>query len=97
MSTQVWKYPLQARTIQEIEMPWGAKVLKLAVFEGTPCLWAMIDSSRPANSLRDFRLYETGEDMGDASQLEYIGTIAMEDENGQPRVLHCFEALKIIV
>lgn len=97
MSSAVWRYKLEARTTQEVEMPWGARVLRLAVQGGGPCLWVLVEPAVAAKKLREFRLYATGEEIPDASQLEYIGSIVAEDHSGKPEVIHCFEALRIIV
>ena len=95
-SQTVWKYPLQGKTSQEVEMPWGARILKLAVIGTTPCLWVLVDPRAPSKKIHEFCMYQTGEEIPDPEQLEYIGTIAAEQDD-KPMVIHCFEKLRIIV
>lgn len=100
MSSAVWKYKLEAKTRQEIEMPWGSRILKLAVVGDAPRLWVLVDvetAAKGAMKLREIRMHATGEEIKDPEQLEYIGTIAAESADGKPEVIHCFEALRIIV
>lgn len=100
MSSAVWKYKLEAKTCQEVEMPWGSKILKLASTGSGVCLWVLVDienAKKQVMKLREFRIYATGEEIKDASQLEYIGTLAAESPDGHAEVIHCFETLRIIV
>lgn len=96
MSHTIWRYKLEARTTQEIEMPWGAKVLRFGVKDGAPSLWVLVDCSEPARTQREFRLYATGEEIPDASQMIYCGTIVGEQQ-GKAEIIHCFEVLRIVV
>lgn len=43
----VWKYPLAIADSQSIIMPVGAEILDVQVQGGIPCLWAMVDPTRP--------------------------------------------------
>lgn len=94
MSHAVWQYELKATTRQEIEMPFGAKILKLAVHDDKPCLWVLVNlpTATSGVSYREIRLYTTDEPIEDADRLQYIGSIGSE-----ATVLHCFEAVRVII
>lgn len=91
MSHAVWQYELKATTRQDIDMPFGAKILKLAVHGEVMCLWALVDPTQ-AKTSREFHIYETDELIPAAGQLQYIGSLGSE-----VTVLHCFEAVRVIV
>lgn len=97
MSSTVWKYKLEAKTTQEIEMPWGARILKLAVMGTTPCLWVMVDPSVSQMKSHAIEMHQTGEEIKEPEQLQFIGSIAAENADGKAEVIHCFERLRIIV
>lgn len=82
-------------------MPWGSRVLKLAAMTDGAYLWVLVDPANAAKNImktREFRIYQTGEEIKDAEQLEFLGTLAAEDPtDGKLQVIHCFEALRIIV
>lgn len=81
-------------------MPWGSRILKLASTGNGVCLWALIDienAKKGVMKTHEFRLYATGEEIKDASQLEYLGTLAADSPDGKMEVIHCFEVLRIIV
>jgi len=96
MSHAVWTYNLKATTVQEIEMPWGAKVLKLAVAADTICLWALVDTAQTGRTTKEFRFYESDELIPDANQLTYVGSLATGSDD-KPVVIHCFEALRVVL
>jgi hypothetical protein len=96
VSHAVWTYNLKATTVQEIGIPHGSKILKLAVAADNICLWALVDTSEPNISLREFRFYESDEVIPDAAQLTYIGSLATGDAD-KPVVIHCFEAMRVII
>jgi hypothetical protein len=86
-------YPIQAVTIQTISMPAGATILKLAVTDKGPQLFALVDTLALWEE-REIRLYDMDEDIPDPENLKYIGSIgSLVGE----RIFHCFEAVGIIV
>lgn len=68
----IWKYELQLASLNNLEMPLGAKVLTIQVQNGKPCIWAQVDENN-TKELRTFRIYGTGHTMLDEN-LIYIGT-----------------------
>jgi hypothetical protein len=59
MNCTIWKYTLEPKHIQDIEMPTGAKILTVAMQFDTMCLWAMVDPSQPKMPRR-IAVVETG-------------------------------------
>lgn len=96
MSYQVWAYKLEAKTRQEVELPWGSQILKVAVVGNAPLIWALVDTTASSKRIHEFRLYECDEVIPDADQLQYLGTFAMAGEDREA-VIHCFEARRVIV
>lgn len=47
MSNTIWKFPLDMRDEQTIELPVGAVPLDVQVQHGTPCLWALVNDAAP--------------------------------------------------
>jgi hypothetical protein len=47
MKKTIWKYSLEVKGVQKIEMPKGARLLSVAAQYGAPQLWAEIDPAAP--------------------------------------------------
>jgi hypothetical protein len=56
----VQKFSLTVADQLEVEMPLGAQLLHVALVKARPCLWALVDESRP-RVRRRFRLTATSE------------------------------------
>ena len=68
----IWKFPLAHTMEQEIEMPYGARIL-CAQRQGVDgCLWAEVDPENVPRK-RVIRIYGTGHDHDEGAQ-SYIGT-----------------------
>ena len=78
-------------------MPWGARILRLAVMGTTPYLWVLVDPRVTQMKAHDIHMYQTGEEIPEPEQLQYIGSVAGQEPDGKERVIHCFECLRIIV
>ncbi len=91
---QIWKYPLvpppTGDTI-EFEMPKGARILTVQMNGQLPALWALVDSGA-SKEARKFRFIATGTDVGDDSNLAYVGTFQAEGLLGI-LVFHLFEVV----
>jgi hypothetical protein len=76
---------------QTVLMPEGAEVLTVQAQRDIPCMWAMVDPSKPKVP-RDFETFGTGhtirEDMG--TDRTYVGTYQIR---GGGLVFHVFERL----
>jgi hypothetical protein len=82
----VWKFPFPVNDALELEMPADSKILSVQVQNDTPCLWALVDSTRERQT-RKFRIYGTGHPC--FSEVEqFIATFQMLDGG---LVFHLFE------
>jgi hypothetical protein len=86
MST-IYKYKLEPN-FGALQMPQGAQVLTVQMQDGTPCLWAKVDPTRPTER-RTFNVYGTGHEMPDDPCLVYVATFQM---GGGALVWHVFES-----
>ena len=81
----IWKFPLDVTDEQLISMPSEAEILSLQVQSGIPCIWATVDSSRPAENRRFFT-HGTGHNITRAHIGKFIGTYQIGS-----LVFHVFE------
>ena len=58
MNKTIWKYEITDH--QVIEMPIGAEILMVQKQRGEPCMWALVDPTKPKEN-RVFRVFGTGE------------------------------------
>ncbi len=61
----VYKYPFYVADAIRIPMPGGAIITGVALQEGRPHLWALVDTSRPVVEHR-FRIFGTGHEIPEA-------------------------------
>ena len=89
MSKTIWKFELDARDIQRIEMPAHSEILCIQVQNEKPCIWALVE---PQNEKvkRTFETFGTGHNISADTIRNYIGTFQIE--NGS-LVFHCFELI----
>jgi hypothetical protein len=96
----VWKFRLQGTNAGRIMMPKGARALHVAMQNGEPFLWALVDTSQTSQEERRFEVYGTGQPMADlddtdspypfAREVRHIGTFMMHDGR---LVFHVFERI----
>ncbi len=86
---RIYKYPVIVTDEFNLTMPVGAKVLSVQVQNGSPQLWAMVDTSEPLSEIRSFRVIGTGHPI-DSDPGVYIGTFQI---HGGELVLHLFAHL----
>ena len=82
----IWKFPIELRGLQYVEMPVGAKILYVAQQYDQVCLWAKINT----NALKERRTIHvagTGHSIPDCG-MNYIGSVMMD---GGAMVFHVFE------
>jgi hypothetical protein len=87
MDVRIWKFPFQITDEFTLQMPQGARVLHVDMQHDIPCLWALVDATRPKTS-RSFRVVGTGNPFRDALNLRHVGTFQMM---GGGLVWHVFE------
>lgn len=87
----IWKFSLDIQDVQSFEMPNGAKILSVQVQDGTPCLWAFVNSSAQKEERR-FHIFGTGHRIPPHfSEEHYIGTVQTHEG---ALVWHVFEEPK---
>lgn len=79
----IWKFLLRINDRQVVVLPHGAQMLTIQMQGHHPCLWALVDPSRPPQQ-RGIQMYGTGHPATDAGV--YIATF----QTG-PLVFHVFE------
>ncbi len=82
----IWKYPFTVNDTVVLEMPHGAKVLKVECQNNQPCLWALVLPDAPKEE-RHFRIVGTGHPF-DAEGYRHIDTFQHHDGR---LVWHVFE------
>lgn len=84
---QIWKFQLQLKDTQVINMPYAAKILCVQDQNGVPCLWALCKMD-DGTSDRTIDIFGTGHSIMDLFTRTYIGTV--QQMNGA-LVWHVFE------
>jgi hypothetical protein len=72
----VWKYPLQVKKTQCLELPRGAKPLSIGVQDEKPCLWAQVDTEAVKDSVLVVT-HKTGLPM-ENGDMKFIGTYQLD-------------------
>ncbi len=82
---RVYKYPFDVTGHIEIVAPEGMIPLRVLIQHGSPCLWALVDPSKPPRT-HHFRLAGTGHDI-EEENLRFVDTFLM---SGGALVWHVF-------
>ena len=71
----IYKYPLELKDKQTIEMPIGSQILCVQTQFDKPCIWAMVNPNLPPVGVK-IEIYGTGGSITNPypSYLKYIGT-----------------------
>lgn len=70
----IWKFRLQLKDSQFIQMPKGANILCLQTQGREPHIWAEVDDQQTVKETRCFDTFGTGHLMPDNYTGKYIGT-----------------------
>lgn len=81
----IYKYPLLDVELQEIELPFTAKILDVQIQFGQKVLWALVDPLNPPQKYR-IGMYLTGQDVPFPSG-DHIATL---QQAGGGFILHVF-------
>ena len=85
----IWKFPFDITDNQEIEMPNGARIIKIDVQNNQPCLWAIVDPTKQYDTEpRVIRVYGTGHHVFVLDKLDYLDSFQLL---GGQLVFHVFE------
>lgn len=70
----IYKYPIEVTDVQHIEMNEGARILSVQTQQGRPCLWALVDTSKPKRKV-EIHVHGTGHE--NTLDFHYIGTFQL--------------------
>ncbi|MEN6293881.1 MAG: hypothetical protein ABFD07_17925 [Methanobacterium sp.] len=87
MVQTIWKYTLESKEMQDIELPEDAEVLTVQNQNGNICMWVRLDPTAP-KVYRTFGVFGTGWNVITGSNFKYIGTVQLD---GGAFVFHIFE------
>lgn len=82
---KIYKYPLELKDLNEIDMPEQAEILSVQIQNGIPCLWAKVNTDYPEEK-RAIRIIGTGNSINPCEPLVFITTYQFEG-----LVFHVFE------
>jgi hypothetical protein len=86
----IWKYPLELKDEQILQLPSRSKILTVQIQNGKLQLWALVNPELPKKQ-KYIYIYGTGHKISNANQLEYISTIQIKDGS---LIFHIFEGMK---
>lgn len=89
-SETIWKFTLEPKSFQQIEMPAGAQILSVQVQREDICVWAVVNPAAQKES-RILEIVGTGHRMSKATR-KFLGTIQMDNGN---LVFHVFERVNL--
>lgn len=73
MSHKIYKYPMPVQEKFEIQLPIGAKIIRVDDVDGLFFLWAMVDSETQETETRYIEFYKTGQPIESPETLLYLG------------------------
>ena len=80
MNNTIWKYTLNAETINFIDMPLGAEVLSVETQDVDIVLYALVNSTEKAQQQIEVRTYGTGHEIDvNISNYKFVGTVKLYD------------------
>lgn len=86
MSLAIYKYPLHPNGVNHL--PSGAKILSVQTQYNTPCVWALVDSTKQVVE-HFFEVVPTGS-APSSPDLEFLGTVQLDGGN---LVFHIFHRI----
>lgn len=87
MNNTIYKYPLDTKDTNILELPKGAQILTVQTQNNIPCIWALVNDKETEKESRFINTFGTGHPI-DSSPRKYIGTYQLH--NGA-LVFHVFE------
>jgi hypothetical protein len=89
----IYKYPFAIEDEFDLELSPGAQVLRVAVQDSQPHLWALVDPECPDDKkqTRHFEVWGTGLPMEEPEKRVHVGTFLMA---GGKLVWHLFERIE---
>jgi hypothetical protein len=76
----IWKYPLEIKDDQIIQMPGMSKILSVGLQGSIPCLWALVNTD---NTPIEYHIYMfgTGQPLEYIYLLQFLGTLILHNEH----------------
>ena len=97
MGKKIFKYELSIKEKQELELPVGAKIIRVDDVDGKFFLWAIVEPPKEdeenETEVRYLEFYKTGQPIEGDSNLQYLGfcKLFIMQELG----LYVFERVKL--
>lgn len=89
MSKIIYKYPLEVRGLQNLQLPEGAEILTVQPQGNQVCLWALVSPDKETAS-RTIWIIGTGHQIDTTEHLgRYVATFQL---NAGELIFHVFEA-----
>lgn len=85
----------------DVELPIGARIVRVAQQAGSVRLWAIVDRDAPSTVTRRFFLAATGQDLPSnddrsfPTRLDHVGTFNITTGNEPELVFHVFEQVRV--
>ena len=74
MAHKIYKYSLAVQEKQEISLPTGAQIIRVADVDGLFFLWAIVDTDCNTTEVRKIEMYKTGHEFTThPDYLKYLG------------------------
>jgi hypothetical protein len=83
----IYKYCLELKNLQAVQIPRGAKLLSVQIQRGNLCVWALVDPGMPTEN-RLISVHGTGHPLSDDDHGTFLGTVQMA---GGDLVWHVFD------
>lgn len=79
----IWKYPLPfpPKDMFVLDVPRGARFIRVEVQHGQPCLWAFVPDTDAPKTARNFAVVGTGHPAPEPSDGYYVGSFHLLDGN----------------
>lgn len=84
----IWKFPIRCEDDWSLAMPAGSIPLSVGLQNGSPVLWAAVDSSTTEKEQHRFHLRGTGHPLRGAGMHRFVGTFQLERSG---LVFHLFD------
>ncbi len=68
----IYKYPIPVQEKYDIELPQGARIIRVEDVDGLFFLWAIVDPESP-KEVRHLEFYKTGQPIVNDKGLSYLG------------------------
>lgn len=70
---KIYKYPMPVQEKIELQLPVGAKIIRVSDIEGLFYLWAIVDTDCEETETRHIEFYNTGQPIENPDTLVYLG------------------------